>query len=80
MNIEKFAYFSATEAARMLGVGRPCVSRLAAAGKLPAVKVANRWLLPRLAIEEFSRTYEGKPGRPREKRKYTKRSEVWRRS
>jgi hypothetical protein len=44
---------------------------------LAAVKVANRWLIPRDVLEEFAKTYVPKRGRPRTKRKYTKRSSKW---
>ena len=63
-------YVSAAEATQTLGI-------TPAGGRVPAVKVANRWLLARDDVEAFAATYAGKPGRPRTKRKYTKRSPKW---
>ena len=55
---------SAREAAKLLGSHAVSVSRLARQGRLPAEKVANRWLIPRALVEEFAKTYEGRRGRP----------------
>jgi excisionase family DNA binding protein len=68
---------SSGEAARMLGIHPLAIQKLIRQGRLPAEKVANRWLISRAFLEEFARTYEGKRGRPRQKRKYTKRSPKW---
>ncbi len=57
-------YASTVEASRCLKCRRETVFRLVQAGKLPASKVANRWLIPRQALEEFGRTYVARPGRP----------------
>ncbi len=70
-------YATAAEAALFLGVRPLTVSNLCASGRLRAEKVANRWLIQREVLEEFSKTYEGRPGRPRIKRKYIKRSTKW---
>ena len=75
----KETYLTSPEAARILGVTYVGVAQLARQGKIPAVKIANRWLIPRAFVEEFAKTYEGRRGRPRTKRRYTKRSEVWER-
>jgi excisionase family DNA binding protein len=61
----------------MLGIHPLAIQKLIRQGRLPAEKVANRWLIPRAILEEFAKTYEGKRGRPRQKRKYTKRSPKW---
>lgn len=55
-------YVSTVEASRRLKCRRETVFRLVQAGKLPASKVANRWLIPREALEEFARTYVARPG------------------
>ena len=70
-------YVSSTEAARLLGAKPITVSQLCQRGQLPADKVANRWLIPRRVLEEFAKTYKPQRGRPRTKRKYTKRSPKW---
>ena len=70
-------YMSTGEAARVLGAHPVAVMRLIHRGKLPGEKIANRWLIPRAAVEELAKTYVPKRGRPRRKRKYTKRSERW---
>ena len=70
-------YVSSTEAAWLLGAKPITVSQLCQRGQLPADKVANRWLIPRRELEEFAKTYKAQRGRPRTKRKYTKRSPKW---
>ena len=70
-------YLTAPEVARTLGIHPQAVSHICAAGRLAAEKIANRWLISRVVLEEFAKTYEGRPGHPRTKRKYTKRSAKW---
>ena len=60
-------YMSSPQAARILRITYVGVAQLARQGKIPAVKIANRWLIPRAFVEEFAQTYEGKRGRPRKK-------------
>ena len=57
----------------MLGIHHMAIQRLLRDGKLPAEKIANRWLLRRIDVEEFAKTYVPKIGRQRQKRVYTKR-------
>ena len=71
------AYISSGDAARILGIDPKSAGALVRHGKLPAVKIANRWLIPKAAVEQLLKTYVPKRGRPRTKRKYTKRSPVW---
>ena len=66
-------YLASSEAADMLGIHHMAIQRLLRVGKLPAEKIANRWLLRRTDVEEFAKTYVPKIGRPRQKRIYTKR-------
>jgi len=61
-------YMSSPQAAKILRITYVGVAQLARQGKIPAVKIANRWLIPRAFVEEFAQTYEGKRGRPRKKR------------
>ena len=70
-------YVSAAEASQTLGITPAGLGRVNQSGRVPAVKVANRWLLARDDVEVFAATYAGKPGRPRTKRKYTKTSPKW---
>jgi len=70
-------YVSSGEAARVLGMHPFAVQRLILRGQLPGEKIANRWLIPREALEEFAKTYVPRRGRPRVKRQYTKRSPKW---
>ena len=70
-------FATASQAAQVLGAKHVTVSQLCQSGRLPAVKIANRWLIPRDVLAEFSRTYEPKVGHPRTKRKYIKRSPKW---
>jgi len=72
-----FDYISSAEAARLLGASQVTVSQLCQRGTLPASKLANRWLISKDALQEFAKGYVPKRGRPRTKRKYTKRSSRW---
>ena len=69
--IEK--YISSAEAAKILGIEVPSVNRLVRQGVIPAVKITGGWLISRAFVEDMAKTYEGRRGRPRIKRKYTKR-------
>jgi excisionase family DNA binding protein len=60
-------YVSSPQAAKILRITYVGVAQLARQGKIPAVKIANRWLIPRAFLEEFARTYDGRRGRPRKK-------------
>ncbi|MFC1945096.1 helix-turn-helix domain-containing protein [Chloroflexota bacterium] len=71
-------YLSSSEAAGILNIHPFSIQQMLRDGRIPADKIANRWLIPRAAVEEMAKTYEPSVGRPRQKRKYTKRSEVWR--
>ena len=66
-------YIPSSEAASMLGIHPMAIQKLLRERKLPAEKIANRWLLRRVDVEEFAKTYVPKVGRPRQKRVYTKR-------
>ena len=68
---------SSSEAATVLGIHSFSIQKLIYSGALPAEKIANRWLIPRDALSEFAKTYNPSRGRPRVKRKYTKRSPIW---
>jgi excisionase family DNA binding protein len=60
----KDMYMTSSEAAKTLGVHCVAVGQLVRKGRIPAVKIANRWLIPRAFIEEFSKDYVGRRGRP----------------
>ena len=66
-------YISSSEAARILGIHPFGVQNLIRSGRLSAEKIANRWIVSRTLVEEFAKSYEGRRGRPRKKRKYTRR-------
>ena len=68
---------SSAEAASILGIHPLSIQKLIYSGALSAEKIANRWLIPRDELTEFAKTYNPKRGRPRTKRKYTKRSPIW---
>ena len=70
-------YMASSEAARILGMHPLAVQQLIHRGQLPGEMIANRWLIPRAAVEELAKTYVPRKGRPRLKRKYTKRSPKW---
>ena len=68
---------SSSEAARVLGIHPLSIQKLIYSGALSAEKIANRWLIRREELMEFAKTYNPSRGRPRTKRKYTKRSPKW---
>ena len=49
-------FVTSGEAAKLLGAKHITVTQLCQHGKLPAVKIANRWLIPREELREFSKT------------------------
>ena len=69
-------YVSSGDAARVLGVHPMSMQKLFRDGPLPGVKIANRWIIRRADLEEFAKSYVSKVGRPRTKRKYTRRKSV----
>lgn len=71
----KDSYLSTSEAAKILGYRPYCIQQALRSGRIPAEKIANRWLIPRDFIEDFAKTYVPKVGRPRAKRKYTRRQQ-----
>ncbi len=58
-------YVSTTEAAQILAITPKAAGLLARKGKIPAAKIANRWLIARAFLEEFAKTYDGRKGWPR---------------
>ncbi len=77
LTLARSSYISTGEAAQILGIRPLAASRLVRQGKIPGVKIGRFYLVSRAFVEEFARTYEGRRGRPRTKRKYTKRSPIW---
>jgi len=70
---------SSAEAARVLGIRPLSIQKLIYGGALSADKIANRWLISRDELTEFAKTHNSNRGRPRTKRKYTKRPSISRR-
>ena len=68
---------SSSDAATVLGIHPLSIQKLIYSGSLSAEKIANRWLIQRDELAEFAKTYNPTRGRPRTKRKYTKRSPIW---
>ncbi len=54
-----------SEAAARLNVHHKTVARLMRLGKLPAVKIANRWLIQESDFNTFGESYVSKKGRPK---------------
>ena len=77
MTEDRQPFMSSLQAANVLGASQVTVSQLCQHGRLPAIKIANRWLIARPALEEFAKDYKPRRGRPRKKRKYTKGSPIW---
>ena len=69
-------YIPSTEAAEILGLRPYGIQKLIRRGQLPGEKIANRWFIPRAAVEELAKTYVPKRGHPRVKRKYTRRGQT----
>ena len=70
-------YMSSAEAAFVLRIHPLSIQKLIYSGALSAEKIANRWLIQKDELTEFAKTYNPSRGRPRTKRKYTKRSPIW---
>lgn len=73
----RFNYISTAEASNILAVTPFAASRLVRQGKIPGVKIGGVYLVPRSAVLEFAEGYVPRRGRPRTKRRYTKRSDTW---
>ena len=71
------ALMSSSDAARKLGITPEAASRLVRQGKLPGVKIGRSYVIPRESVGSFSIGYVPARGRPKTKRKYTKRSPKW---
>ncbi len=69
-------YITSIEVANILGIHPKSAGLLVRKGKIPVVKIANRWLVPRAVVDEFAKDYEGRRGKLRTKRKYTEESEM----
>ena len=54
--------YSPAEAARELGVSLDAIYRLIYAGKLPAQKESDRWLIPQNEVELRAKTREARRG------------------
>ena len=76
MTIFTDTYASSSEAAMVLGIHHAAVQKLFQRGTLKGEKVANRWFIQRAVLEEFAKTYVPQVGRPRQRRKYTRRNPV----
>ena len=68
---------SSAEAAKILGIHPLSIQKLIYRGVLSADKIANRYLISRDELMEFAKTHNPNRGRPRTKRRYTKRSPIW---
>ena len=61
-------YVELAEAARLAGCHHHTLRRRIWAGKLPARLLGGRWLIERTDLARWQETYEGRPGRPSQKR------------
>ena len=71
------ALMSSSDAARELGITPEAASRLVRQGRLLGVKIGRSYVIPRESVDSFSIGYIPARGRPKTKRKYTKRSPKW---
>ena len=65
MEVLEASYITTTDAATLLRMNAKATGRLVRQGKIPAVKIANRWLIPRAFVDELAKTYVPKRGRPK---------------
>lgn len=56
-------YLTVAEAAKRLNIHPESVRRLIRAGKLPARKFSNTWLIERTTLEQFASNYDPRPGK-----------------
>ena len=70
-------FLSTGEAAKILRMHPMAVQKLIYREQLHAEKIANRWIIRRSDLDELAKVYVSRRGRPRQKRRYTKRSPVW---
>ena len=56
-------FVDAVEASERLGIHAESVKRLIRQGKLPATKFSYKWWIRRDVLEQFARSYNGRPGR-----------------
>lgn len=56
-------YVTVAEVAERLNIHPESVRRLIRAGKLPARKFANAWLIDKTTLEQFASNYDPRPGR-----------------
>lgn len=56
-------YVTVADAAARLNIHPESVRRLIRAGKLPARKLANTWLIEKAILEQFASNYDPRPGR-----------------
>ena len=71
----RFNYITSKEAAEILGITHLGASRLVAPGQNSwSKKLAGFYVIPRTAVLEYGKGYVPRRGRPRIKRKYTKKS------
>lgn len=68
----KGSYISSPEAARILGIHPKAIHKLIQKGKIPAEKIADRWLISRKFIVEFAKSYRPKTGRPKKAQAHKK--------
>jgi hypothetical protein len=57
-------YISSSEAEAILGLKPYSIQKIIRRGKIPAQKIANRWLLLETDVEEFAKSYVPRVGRP----------------
>lgn len=60
----KETFISSSEAAAILGLRPFGIQKLVKRGRIPAEKIANRWLIRRAFVEEFAKTYVPRRGNP----------------
>ena len=56
-------YVTVAEAAKRLNIHPESVTRLIRAGKLPARKFSNTWLVERTILDQFASNYDPRPGK-----------------
>ncbi len=66
-------FLTTAEAATNLGLHPETIKRLCRLGKLKGYKVNNGWLIDRIEVDDFAKTYSETRGRPKNGSVYLKR-------
>ena len=70
----RFEYISTKQMSEYLGITPSAASRVVRLGKVSGIKIGGSYLVSKAEVENLARTYKAHRGRPRKKRRYTRRT------